>query len=93
MSHRPPGRRPLRERLPPQVPEDDETARLLVLTLVVASHPEGISILDLALELSAGEGDDSVERAARDLAAAGLLRFEGRLAFVTFLDGWRRPTR
>ena len=35
--------------------------------------------------------EQATHDAVHDLATAGLLRFEGRLVFATFLDGWERP--
>lgn len=76
---------PWREQLPPEVPEDDETMRLLVLTLVLSKHPDGMSVPDLVSELRKDTEDDSVERAARDLLGVGLLRRERGRLVATFI--------
>jgi hypothetical protein len=51
--------------------------------MLVSIHPKGMSIFDLACELS-NEGEDWVEWAVRDLAVADLVRCEGGEAFATF---------
>jgi len=51
----------------------------VVLLQVLALHPAQLTIAELVREITAGaaefEEDDRFERAARDLVAAGLLRF------------------
>ncbi len=76
--------RPWHAHLPPTAPEDDGTAQVLVLTLLFSKHPEGMTIRDLALELSRDETDDWVERAVRDLVGVGLVRCEGCLTVAVF---------
>lgn len=69
--------------LPAGVPEDDETAQVLVLTILASKYPEGMTVLDLAEELS-NNGDDWVERAVRDLSVTELIRCDGGKVFATF---------
>jgi hypothetical protein len=69
--------------LPAGVPEDDETAQILVLTVLASRYPEGMTVLDLAAELS-NDGDDWVERAVRDLSVTELIRCERGQVFATF---------
>jgi len=63
--------------------DDDETAQVLVLAVLASIYPKGMTVVDLACELS-DEGDDWVERGVRDLAVANLVRCEGGRAFATF---------
>lgn len=69
--------------LPAGVPEDDETAQVLVLTVLAPRFPEGMTVLDLAAELS-NDDDNWVERAVRDLAVTELIRCDGGRVFATF---------
>lgn len=69
--------------LPAGIPEDDETAQVLVLTILASRYPEGMTVLDLAAELS-NNGDDWVERAVRDLSVTELIRCDGGQVFATF---------
>lgn len=69
--------------LSPGVPEDDETAQVLVLTILASRFPEGMTVLDLAAELS-NDDSDWVERAVRDLSATELVRCEQGVVFATF---------
>ena len=80
--HRP----PLRKQLPPEFFATDGAMRLMVMTLVINNHPEGVSLGDLLYELSKDAKDDSVERAIRDSVEKGFLRREGRLLFTTLLS-------
>ncbi len=76
---------PWREDLPPELPADDETAKILVMTIVVSRHPDGISVMEAAYELSRNANEDWVEQTVRDLVGAGLLRCEDQLLFATFM--------
>ncbi|HVC07029.1 MAG TPA: hypothetical protein VND98_05530 [Solirubrobacterales bacterium] len=67
--------------LPPAVPENDETAQVLLLTILASKYPEGMTVLDLEMELS-NDGEDWVERAVRALAEADLVRCEGSMVFA-----------
>jgi hypothetical protein len=69
--------------LPAGVPEDDETAQVLVLTILAFKYPEGMTVLDLAAELS-NDDDDWVERAVRDLSVTELIRCDHGQVFATF---------
>lgn len=69
--------------LPAGVPEDDETAQVLVLTILASRFPEGMTVLDLAAALSS-DGDDWVERAVRDLSVTELIRCDCGRVFATF---------
>jgi hypothetical protein len=73
----------VRNYLPAGVPEDDETAQVLVLTILAFRFPEGMTVLDLAAELS-NDGDDWVKRAIRDLSVTELIRCDGGQVFATF---------
>jgi hypothetical protein len=56
---------------------EDAATESALLQQVLALHPTAVTIAELKRELSAGGDDfsagDAVERAVRDLAAAGLL--------------------
>ena len=69
--------------LPAGVPDDDETAQVLVLTVLASRYPEGMTVLELAAELS-NSGDDWVERAVRDLSVTELIRCDGGQVFASF---------
>jgi hypothetical protein len=69
--------------LPAGVPEDDETAQVLVLTILASKYLEGMTVLDLAAELS-NDDDDWVERAVRDLSVTELIRCDHGQVFATF---------
>jgi len=77
--------RPLRGELPPEWFETEHGLRVMVGSLVLNNHPDGISVADLRYELSAGEGDDSVGRAIEAMVSEGLLRREGERVLVAFL--------
>jgi hypothetical protein len=63
--------------------EDDVAIEAAVLTQLLALHPAQLSLDELLRELASDPGDfaerDSVGRAVRDLAAAGLLHRNGEL--------------
>jgi hypothetical protein len=63
--------------------EDDAAIEGAVLRLLLALHPAQIAFEELLREFAAGPGDfaqrDALERALRDLAAAGLLHRNGDL--------------
>jgi hypothetical protein len=67
--------------------EDDATVEGAVLRLLLELHPALISFAELLREISAGAPDfaqrDAVERALRDLAAAGLVHRNGDLVLPT----------
>lgn len=75
--------KPTRRLSAPGVPEDDETAQVLVLTALASKYPDGMTVLDLGTELS-NDGEDWVERAVRDLADTELVRCEGSMVFAAF---------
>lgn len=56
---------------------EDDRDQAAVLTVVLALHPDHLTIDDLVREVSGGAADfdetDRVERAVRDLVGAGLL--------------------
>lgn len=61
---------------------EDAALESAALQQVLALHPATITLEELAREL--GEEDaDSIERAVRDLVAAGLLRSSGSLVLPT----------
>lgn len=61
---------------------EDAALESAALQQVLALHPATIALEELAREL--GEEDaDSIERAVRDLVAAGLLRRSGPLVLPT----------
>lgn len=61
---------------------EDAALESAALQQVLALHPATITLEELAREL--GEEDaDSIERAVRDLVAAGLLRRSGSLVLPT----------
>lgn len=63
--------------------EDDAAVEGAVLRLLLALHPAQIAFEELLREIGAGESDfaqrDALERALRELAAAGLLHRNGNL--------------
>jgi DNA-binding HxlR family transcriptional regulator len=63
--------------------EDDAAVESAVLQLLLALHPAQVSFDELLREIGGGECDfaqrDGLERALRDLAAAGLLHRNGNL--------------
>jgi hypothetical protein len=63
--------------------EDDAAIEALVLRQLLALYPGQLTLEELVRELAAGSEDfnqrDAVERAVRDLAAAGLLHRSGDL--------------
>jgi hypothetical protein len=63
--------------------EDDAAIETAVLMQLLALQPARLSFEELLREVAADPDDfgerDSVERAVRDLAAAGLLRRDGEL--------------
>jgi len=56
----------------------------MVGTLVLNSHPTGISVDDLRYELSADEDDNSVDQAIGAMTNEGLLRRKGQMVLLTF---------
>ncbi len=60
---------------------DDLRDQRVVLTRVLALHPNRLTLPELAREVCEDPGDftegDALARAVRDLAAAGLLRMSG----------------
>jgi hypothetical protein len=68
---------------PRGAPMDESTAQVLVLTILAATHPHGSTVPKLEDELG-GEGQEWVEQAVRDLAAAELVRCEGERVFAEF---------
>ena len=67
---------------------DDMKIEAAVLQQLLALHPDQLSFAELVREISGGSADfaatDPVDRAVRELAAAGLVRHD---------DGAVRPTR
>lgn len=64
----------------PTTAAEDERTQGALLTQVLALHPERLTITELARLLGGGESfaaEDSVKRAAIDLAGDGLLVCEG----------------
>lgn len=61
--------------------EEDAALESAVLQQVLALHPTTITMEELARELD--EGGDALERAVRDLIAAGLLHRSGELVLPT----------
>ncbi len=61
---------------------EDAALESAALQQVLALHPATIALEELARELG-GEDADSIERAVRDLVAAGLLRRSGSLVLPT----------
>jgi hypothetical protein len=63
--------------------EEDAVIETAVLQQLLFLHPAQLSLEELLRELAGGEGGfgerDAVERAVRDLAAAGLLQRSGEL--------------
>lgn len=76
---------PLREDLPPEWFESEHGLRVMIGSLVLNNHPDGISAADLRYELSAGEDENSVGRVVEAMIAEGLLRREGEMVLVAFL--------
>ena len=76
---------PLRQDLPAEWLDSEHGLKVMVGTLVLNSHPEGIALADLRYELSACEDDDSVDRAVEALLAEGLLRREGETVLLASL--------
>jgi predicted transcriptional regulator len=62
---------------------EDAALESAMLQQVLALHPAAIAIEELTRELGEEEGADSVQRAVRDLVAAGLLRRSGDLVLPT----------
>lgn len=62
--------------------EQDAQAQDAVLGVVLDQHPAALTGDEIAHEFGDGEGD-RIERAIRDLAAAGLLRREGESVLPT----------
>lgn len=66
---------------------EDDRDQAAVLTHVLALHPTCVSVPDLVREITAGavefEGTDRIERAVRDLTAAGLLYCPSGLVMPT----------
>lgn len=69
--------------MPPGFPNDDDAAKVLVLTILASRFPSGMTVPELAAELS-NDGQDWVERAVRDLLVTDLIRCEGEKVFATF---------
>jgi Cft2 family RNA processing exonuclease len=67
--------------------EEDAATESAVLSQVLALHPVTLTVDELVRELGAGSGEfthrDDVERAVRDLVAAGLLHRNGSLVLPT----------
>lgn len=67
--------------------EEDAKTESAVLQYVLALHPAQISFDDLRREFESAPGDfarrDALERALRELSAAGLLRRSGSLVLPT----------
>ena len=61
---------------------EDAALESAALQQVLALHPAAIALEELARELGE-EDEDSIERAVRDLVAAGLLRRSGSLVLPT----------
>lgn len=63
--------------------DDDAVLEAAVLRQLLALHPGNITMDELVREVTAGAGDfdqrDAVERAVRDLGAAGLVNRSGEL--------------
>lgn len=76
---------PLRQDLPAEWVDSEHGLKVMIGTLVLNSHPDGIGLADLRYELSEGKGDDSVDRAVEAMVAEGLLRREADAVFVAFL--------
>lgn len=76
---------PLRQDLPAEWVDSDHGLQVMIGTLVLNNHPNGISVADLRYELSEGESDDSVDRAVEAMVAEGLLRRKGEAVFVAFV--------
>ena len=76
---------PLRQDLPAEWVDSERGLQVMVGTLALNSHPEGIGLADLRYELSEGEGDDSVDRAVEAMVAEGLLRRDGETVFLASL--------
>ena len=57
---------------------EDQAVQVATLSLVLAMHPDQLTLDELVREMTAGSDDfaerDAVERAVRDLVGAGLLR-------------------
>jgi hypothetical protein len=85
-------RRPLRADLPPEFVASDHRMRIMVGTLVLNNHPEGISIEDLRYELSEDERDLSVDMAIAGLIANGLLHRQGQMIRLAFVPPGARVT-
>jgi hypothetical protein len=66
---------------------EDDSDQAAVLAYVLALHPTHLSVEDLVRGASAGatefEGTDRIERAVRDLVAAGLLHSASGLVTPT----------
>lgn len=62
--------------------EQDAQVQEAVLGLVLDQHPAALTAAEILRDFASGEADN-VERAIRDLAAAGLLRREGESVLPT----------
>ena len=76
-----------RHRRPHPGPLGDAIVQRALLALVLFEHPTQLTLADLTRELSEGPEDpaqrDAVQRAVRDLGAAGLLHRHGEFAIPT----------
>lgn len=61
----------------------DATLESAILQLVLALHPATLTLVELTRELGEAEDAEAVERAIRDLSAAGLLHRGGDLVLPT----------
>ncbi len=65
---------------------EDTKAERVVLAFLLEEHPSQLTIPEVSLALNADPGfdcDDAVERAIRELVAAGLLYCQGRFVLPT----------
>lgn len=62
---------------------EDAALESALLQLVLALHPATLTLEEVVRELGEEENLDAVERAVRDLGAAGLLRCSGALVLPT----------
>ena len=66
--------------------EEDEMIESAVLSQILALHPTAITLEELARETTGGDAfadSDSIERAVRDLVAAGLVHRHDALLLPT----------
>ncbi len=71
----------------PSPRREDEAVQSAVLALVLAMHPDRLTLVELMREMVGDSEDfaerDAVQRAVRDLVGAGLLRRSGELVLPT----------